>query len=184
MLANRPSLIYLYLSLIFNKQEEATSRIDEFLKDFRSKLESMDNETYMEHIVGLAKNKLESFDSMADETSSHWSEITEGRNDFDAHRKEVHCLRSISKQQVLDAYDEWLHPICEQGKPRKRRRMVLHVIGAGEGPASIGRPKIEDEKAVGDEIDRLVELFHASVKRESWGRVTFASPELHRANTV
>ncbi|KAL7536578.1 hypothetical protein ACHAXR_008597 [Thalassiosira sp. AJA248-18] len=164
--------------------DEASSRIEDFLKSFRSDLESMDNETFMEHLVGLAKNKLESFDSMEEETSSHWSEITEGRNDFEAYRKEVLCLRSLSKQQLIAAYDEWLHPLCKKGKPKKRRRMVLHVIGSGDGPASLGRPLIENKKAVGDEIDRLVQLFHSSVKHESWGRVTFGSPDLHRANTV
>lgn len=166
------------------QKDEASSRIDDFLKSFRSELESMDNATFMEHLVGLAKNKLESFDAMDEETGSHWSEIIEGRYDFEAYRKEVQCLRAISKEQLIAAYDEWLHPLCKKGKPKKRRRMVLHVIGSGDGPASLGRPVIEKGKVVGDEIDRLVHQFHASVKHESWGRITFGSPELHRANTV
>jgi len=164
--------------------EAASSRIDDFLKSFRSELESMNNETFMEHLVGLAKNKLESFDSLEDETSSHWSEIIEGRYDFEAYRKEVLCLRSISKDQLIAAYDEWLHPLCKKGKPKKRRRMVVYVIGSGDGPASLGRPVMEKEQVVGDEIDCLVQQFHTSVKHESWGRVAFGSPELHRANTV
>ena len=144
----------------------------------------MDDKTFIEHLVALAKNKLESFDSMADETSSHWSEITEGRYDFEAYRKEVICLRTISKEQLIAAYDEWLYPVCKKGDPNKRRCMVLHIIGSGEGSASFGRPVIEHDKAVGDEIDRFVEQFHTSVKQESWGRITFGSPEFNRANTI
>ncbi|KAL9186105.1 hypothetical protein ACHAXT_005343 [Thalassiosira profunda] len=164
--------------------DEASSRIDLFLKTFRDELVAMSDETFVEQLVGVAKNKLESFDSMEEETGSHWSEITEGRYDYEAYRKEVLCLRSITKDQVLAAYDEWLNPLCINGKPKKRRCMVVHVIGTGEGPPSEGRPVIEDGKAVGDEVDRIVDQFHDAVKRESWGRVTFASPELHRANTV
>ena len=108
----------------------------------------MDNKTFMEHLVGLAKNKLESFDSMEDETASHWAEIKEGRYDFEAYRKEALCLRSISKDQLTAAYDEWLYPMCKDGKPKKRRRMIVHVIGSGEGAASLGRPTIESNKTI------------------------------------
>ena len=146
----------------------------------------MDDITFTEHLVGLAKNKLESFDSLEEETSSHWSEIIEGRYDFEAYRKEVQSLRSISKEDLIDAYDEWLNPLCpKKGKPKKRRRMVVHVVGSGNGPASLGRPVIEKEAAVGDEVDCALQQFHTSVKHESWGRITFgSSPKIHRASTV
>lgn len=164
--------------------EEASSRIDSFLMSFRSELESMSDDIFTEHLVALAKNKLESFDSMEEETDSHWSEMTDGRYDFEAYRKEVHCLRTISKDDLIDAYDKWLHPVCKKGKQNKRRRMVVHVIGSGEGSASFGRPVIDHEKAVGDEIDRVLQQFHTSVKQESWGRIIFGSPELNRSNTT
>ena len=124
----------------------------------------------MEHVVGLAKNKLESFDSMEDETGAHWSEIIEGRYDFEAYRKEVLSLRTLSKDQLLGAYDEWLNPLCKS-KLKKRRRIVLHVIGAGDDAASSGRPVIENNKIVGDVIDALVDEFHNKLKHASWGRV-------------
>lgn len=158
--------------------QEASSRIDDFLNLFRSELESMDDATFMEHLVALAKNKLESFDSLEDETSNHWSEIVEGRYDFEAYRKEVQCLQSISKEELMEAYDAWLSPVCKDDKPKKRRRLVVHVIGSGDGDASIGRPVVENEKAVGDEIDTIIRQFHNSVKHETWGRI------VHRANTM
>ena len=165
-------------------QEEVSLRIDEFLKSFRSDLVAMDNNTYMENLVGLAKNKLEMFDSLEDECSSHWSEIVERRYDWEAHRAEVLTLRCISREKLLHAYDEWFNPVCSTGQPNKRRKMVIHVIGTGEGDASIGRPTVDHSKPVTDAVEDLVKAFHKSVKNETWGRIAFGVAELHRAKTV
>lgn len=151
---------------------ETTTRIDKFLSEFRKELVSMSDESFMEHLVALAKEKLEMFDSMEDETSSHWSEILEGRYDFEGYRKEVQCLRTITKEKLLSAYDDWLHPVCHKGKPKKRRRVVFHVIGEG----SSGRPELEDANDVGEVVDGLVRDFHNSVMGETWGKITFAKP--------
>eukprot|EP01082_Thalassiosira_pseudonana_P002309 g2198.t1 g2198 contig11:912012-915958(+) len=164
--------------------EEASNRIDTFLQQFRSELASMDNTTYLEHLAGLAKNKLEMFDSLEDECSSHWSEIVERRYDWEAHRAEVLTLRCISREKLLHAYDEWFNPVCSTGQPNKRRKMVIHVIGTGEGDASIGRPTVDHSKPVTDAVEDLVKAFHKSVKNETWGRIAFGVAELHRAKTV
>ena len=158
-------------------QEEASNRIDEFLKSFRSELESMDETTFMEHLVSVAKNKLESFDSIAEETSSHWSEIIEGRYEFDASRREVQCLKTITKEQVIAAFDEWLNPLRSNGQPNKRRRLIVHVIGSGDGAASLDRPLLDKGVVVGDEIDRIVQQFHTSIKHDNWGKISFESPK-------
>ena len=150
--------------------DETSSRIDDFLSSFRSELQSMDRQTFMEHLVALAKNKLESYESLEEETSCYWSEIIECRHDYEAYRKEVQCLKTITKEQVVKAFDDWLYPLCKEGKPAKRRRVVIQVIGSGDGPHSLGRPVIENER-VGDEIDRIVQQFHHAVKHETWGRI-------------
>ncbi|KAL7498190.1 hypothetical protein ACHAWT_006084 [Skeletonema menzelii] len=147
--------------------DEASARVDRFLGEFRTQLESMSDESFMEHLVSLAKEKLEMFDSMADECGSHWSEICEGRYLFEGHRQEVQCLKTVTKESLLVAYDKWLHPVCGKGKPKKRRRVVFHVIGKG----NIFRP--DDPSEVGEHIDGLVRDFHNSVKGETWGKITF-----------
>jgi secreted Zn-dependent insulinase-like peptidase len=147
---------------------ETNSRIDDFLSSFRSELESMDRDTFVEHLVAIAKRKLEGFDSLEEETSSHWSEIVERRYDFEAYRKEVQCLRTLTMDEVIKAYDDWLLPVCKQeGKPTKRRRLVIQVIGSGDGANSLGRPLVESD-GTGDYIDGLVEDFHHSVNHETW----------------
>ena len=148
---------------------ETNTRIDDFLSSFRSELESMDGDTFMEHLVAIAKRKLEGFDSLEEETSSHWSEIVERRYDFEAYRKEVQCLRTLTKDEVITAYDDWLLPVCQkEGKPTKRRRLVIQVIGSGDGANSLGRPVVESDGTVGDYIDGLVEKFHHSINHETW----------------
>jgi len=131
----------------------------------------MDDETYMQHLVSVAMNKLEGFDSMTEETSSHWSEIVEGRYEFEAFRKEVLCLKGTTKEQLLSAFDEWLNPVCSQGLPKKRRRLIVNVIGSGEGASSDDRPKLGGDTAVGDEVDRVLNEFHTSIKQDSWGKI-------------
>jgi secreted Zn-dependent insulinase-like peptidase len=145
---------------------ETNNRIDDFLSSFRSELESMDRDTFVEHLVAIAKRKLEGFDSLEEETSSHWSEIVERRYDFEAYRKEVQCLRTLTKDEVITAYDDWLLPVCQkEGKPTKRRRLVIQVIGSGDGANSLGRPVVESD---GTGYDGLVEQFHHSVNHETW----------------
>ena len=149
--------------------EETSSRIDEFLASFRSYLESMEEDAFLAQLVSLAQNKLEAFDSLEDECGSYWSEIVEGRYDWEAYRKEVLCLRQIRKDDVLNVYDEWLNPVCGKGRKKKRRKICVHVIGSGEGEASSGRPDFGVDK-VGDRIDDVVAEFHNSAK-ETWGKI-------------
>lgn len=161
---------------------DVRERIDNFLEQYRLELMAMSNETYMEHLVSLAKNKLEMFDSLEDECDSHWSEIIEGRYDFESHREEVHCLRSITKERLLEAYSFWLAPFCNKGLQKKRRGMAFHIIGSGDGEVSKGRPSIDNLKTVGEQVDDLVTHFHAHTK-DTWGKISFGASSLHRANT-
>lgn len=160
--------------------DEVVNRINNFITHFRSELDCMSNEVYMEHLIGLAKNKLEMFDSLEDECGWYWSEITEGRFDFEAHREEVHCLRSITKERLIDAYDRWFMPVCEKGVQKRRRGLVFQVIGSGDGDVSKGRPPTDPAANVGLQVDGMVTQFHATNK-DTFGRITFGS--LKRANT-
>jgi hypothetical protein len=164
------------------KSSDAVKKcIDDFLIQYRSELLAMKNDTFMAHLAGLAKNKLESFDSLEEECSNYWSEISEGRYDFDVHREEVHCLRSITKEKMMSAYDSWIAPVCEKGFQRKRRGMVFHVIGSGDGAVSEGRPRVSHVKPVGEQVDDLVTQFHEQAK-DTWGRIMFGNA-IKRANT-
>lgn len=79
-------------------------------------------------------------------------------------RDEAICLRNISKEDVLKAFDEWLNP------DKKRRMLVVQVIGNGETDASVGRPSVEHDQ-VGEFAIEQVTKFRASCKNQTWGRI-------------
>ena len=147
-------------------------RIDKFLSDYRQELNGMKEDDFMEQVVGLAKNKLDMFNSLTEECNALWGEIRDGRYDFQIHRNEAVFLRSVTKKRVLDAYEEWLSPTSANGTPNKRRMLVVEVIGPSEGPASGARPVV-DESKVREYIDENVRSFQKSVGNETWGKITF-----------
>ena len=146
--------------------QDAADRVEKFLRDFRTVLHEMTSEAFMEHLVGLAKQKLDMFDSLSDETNHLWSEIRDGRYCWQVDREEVLCLRTMTKEQVLAAYDKWLYPDTKSG----RRMLVIQVISSCEGPASQGRPDVAPE-AIGDFIDGCVENFHKQCKHQTFGKI-------------
>ena len=79
-------------------------------------------------------------------------------------RDEAICLGTISKEDVLKSFDEWLHP------EKKRRMLVVQVIGNGETASSTGRPAI-DQDSYGDYALEQITKFRASCKNQTWGRI-------------
>ena len=144
--------------------QEIQDRIDRFILEFRQTLVDMNSETFMGHMVGLAKDKLNMFNSLSEATSSLWGEIRDGRYLWESDREEVVCLKSITKDEVLKAYDEWLSP-----ENSKRRQVIVKVV-ASEGPASAGRPDVQCEDAESHN-DSCVDSFHAFCKHQTFGRI-------------
>uniref|UniRef100_A0A7S3Q5Z2 Insulysin n=1 Tax=Chaetoceros debilis TaxID=122233 RepID=A0A7S3Q5Z2_9STRA len=150
--------------------DEVTARIDKFIAEYRSELVSMKPETFMEHVVGLAKDKLQRFNSLEEEAGSLWAEIVEGRYDFEVHRNEAEVLRQLSKENLIETFDKYLLPPAPSTTPpppssdtnpststgangkkkRKKkkaagnfpRKLTVKVIGTAEGEASKGRPDV------------------------------------------
>jgi nardilysin len=150
------------VSLLF--KAEATDQIDRFLTDYRAVLEKMSPESFLEHLIGLVKQKLDMFNSLSEETDTLWGEIYDARYDWQIHRNEAICLRNVTKQQVLEAYDRWLLP------GQKRRMVVVQIIGSGETAVSHGRPDV-DIAEHGAYADQLVEDFHKFCKGQTWGKI-------------
>lgn len=124
----------------------------------------MSSEDFLEHLVGLVKQKLDMFNSLSEETDSLWGEICDGRYDWQVHRNEALCLRNVTKKDVLEAYDTWLLP------GRKRRTVVVQVIGSGDSSVSRGRPDVEVSR-LGQYADDLVQEFHKFTKGQTWGKI-------------
>lgn len=97
-------------------------------------------------------------------TDSFWTEIRDGRYHWEIWRDEAIALRSISKDDCLAAFDEWLHP------EKKRKMLVVQVIGNGDTEAARGRPSVEPSQ-IGEYALEKVNQFRSSCKRQTWGRI-------------
>lgn len=143
---------------------EATERLERFLIDFRKVLEEMPPSTFAEQVASLAKNKLQMFNSLAEESSSYWSEITAGRYDWEVYRNEALELRGIKQENAVAAYEKWLL----SGTESNRRRLAMHIIGSGVA-VSLDRPKNVSLDVAKAEVDKKVAAYHALCNQETWG---------------
>jgi len=145
--------------------DEVSERIEKFLTDFRADLVEMSNETFFEHVVSLAKDKLQMWNSLEEETGSLWAEIAENRYDFEVHRNEASALKTITKSDLLKVFDKYLSPDHE-----KRRKLEVHAIGTSEGLASSGRPCVGPDENVGEIIDEQLNAYR-KIASKTWGTI-------------
>lgn len=125
----------------------------------------MPDDEYLDYLIGLVNEKLDMFDSLADECDFYWKEIRDGCFEWQGWRDEAACLVEITKEEVIEAYDKWLNP----DQDHRRQVLALQVIGTGRGAVSRARPKVEGE--LGDYIDAQVRAFRDRCKDQIWGRV-------------
>lgn len=146
------------------------ARIDRFIVEYRKELENMTQERFMENLVGLAKNKLLMSSSLSDECDGFWAEITDYRYDWQVKLNEILALRRMTKEDVMTKYDEWLMPTCSKGKTKQRRAIAVQVIGAQDGPSSIGRPLVDTSDASAF-IEDEISAFHKLAGDATWGKI-------------
>ncbi len=146
--------------------KEADDRIEKFIVEFRKTIVDMEQADFVHHLVALAKQKLDMFNSLQEETNHYWSEIRDGRYIWDVERQEVMCLKSFTKEETLKAYDEWLSP-----SSTTRRRVAIQVISS-DGDASAGRPQVDANIDVSDYNDECVKEFRTKhCKNQTYGRI-------------
>ena len=155
---------------------EASDRINQFLIDIRSQLVSMTTDTFMETLVGLAKMKLQMFNSLEEECSHLWSEIIEKRYNWESYRDEVIVLRSLTKNDVLQAFDDWLSPFeLESKKKQKRRQLIVQVIGnTSEMESEANNDTNDDTMTLVErriQVDKAVSNYHQFAKNNTWGKI-------------
>jgi nardilysin len=158
--------MYFHVVTSCKSAQDTEDRLDKFIGDFRQILVDMKPSDFVHHLVALAKQKLEMFSSLGEETDHYWSEIRDGRYLWSVEREEVVYLRSFTKEDVLKAYDEWLAP-----ESKTRRRLAIQVISS-EGDASVGRPEIEKDINVSAFNDQCIKEFHSKhCKNQTFGRI-------------
>mmetsp|Transcript_8221 Transcript_8221/g.12707 ORF Transcript_8221/g.12707 Transcript_8221/m.12707 type:complete len:132 (+) Transcript_8221:1245-1640(+) len=129
----------------------------------------MKEEEFMENLVGVAKTKLQMFNSLEEECNHLWEEISNYRCEWDIYRNEVICLRSITKDDLIKGFDKWFLPAAS-GNKKARRKLVVQVIGSGDGPSSVNRPVVETEH-VASYIDEKIQEVYKEAGCKTWGKI-------------
>jgi len=144
--------------------EEVDARIEKFLIDFRQTLLDMTRDDYLEHMNGLAKQKLDAFNSLSEQTGHYWSEIRVGRYQFQVELDEVLALRGMSQEQALEAYDKWLYP---KGSGT-RRRFSVNVVSVD---SLISENPHLSQEGCSDFNDERVKVFQEICKNQAFSQV-------------
>ncbi|CAM9645016.1 unnamed protein product [Chrysoparadoxa australica] len=86
------------------------SRVIAFLTSFADRLRDMTDSEIETGKTSLSKTKLQKDNNLGEESSRHWDEITKQRYCFHCHRHEAAGVLLVSKEQLCQAYQDWLKP--------------------------------------------------------------------------
>lgn len=145
--------------------KEIEERIETFLVDFREILSKMSRDEFLANKNGLAKQKLEAFNSLSEQNGHFWSEIRDGRYQFQVELDEVLALRGISQSQALEAYDKWLYP---KGSGMTRRRFSVNVVSVDSLVSD--NPNLSQESC-SDFNDERIKIFQETCMNQTFGQV-------------
>ncbi len=137
--------------------EKITSSMLTFLDSVRDKLlvplSSLDIELY---VKGLVDRRLEPDKQLAVEVTRNWSEIAYGRFQFDRLQAEVSALLDISKDDILEFWDELYNSessriLVTEIVPRFGQASSKEPALSGNGGKLLGINDIDSLRAAGEE---------------------------------
>jgi len=113
--------------------KQCEERLELFVDELRVELTKMKMEDFKDNVIGLAKNKLQMWNSLSEQTSHIWGEIVERSYRYEVLRDEVISLKSIVKDDLYPVYEKWF--MKQHGK---RKCFAVHIVGAKEMEAGGG----------------------------------------------
>ncbi|XP_050296511.1 insulin-degrading enzyme [Anthonomus grandis grandis] len=105
-------------------------RIEEFLKGMRTYIDEMTEEEFLRHREALAAHRLEKPKQLSAQTNQFWGEITSQQYHFNRAESEVAFLRTLTKTDILDFYEDML-----KNNANRRKKLSVHVVSTAEGGA-------------------------------------------------
>lgn len=114
-------------SITVNSQESKFSvdhvddRIENFCRELPGNIEAMPDDHFNAIKVSLSKIKLHEDNKLSEEVVRNWAEITSDEYEFDRNQKEVDCLATITKEQLLEFY--------RNHSGDNERKLSVQVIG-------------------------------------------------------
>uniref|UniRef100_A0AAR5Q891 Insulin-degrading enzyme n=1 Tax=Dendroctonus ponderosae TaxID=77166 RepID=A0AAR5Q891_DENPD len=106
-------------------------RIEEFLKSMQNYIRNKDSRSFR-HREALAAHRLEKPKQLAALTNQFWVEITSQQYHFNRAEDEVAYLRTLTKSDVLDFYQDQL-----MDEAKRRKKLAVRVISTAEGGAGV-----------------------------------------------
>lgn len=99
----------------------------------------MSEEEFLKHKEALKAAKLEKPKRLSSQYLQYINEISLQQYHFDRSEKEVEILASITKDQVLDYYKDFIAP-----NTRSQRSILIHIVS---NPENIEHVEIPEEEA-------------------------------------
>ncbi|KAK0408320.1 hypothetical protein QR680_003887 [Steinernema hermaphroditum] len=130
-----------------NDPKYVEERIEAFLKNFRETLVEMSPEDYQKHVDALAVSRLEKPKYIRQCFQELWSEIDSRQYSFKRAEIEVEELRKITKEDLLQFYDEKIAAGSE--KRQKISIRIYSTVKKGEGEE---KKEASDEEQGGQKI--------------------------------
>ena len=123
--------------------KECSDRIDKFVGSFLDDvLGKMKDEEFLENMVGLARNKLSSWNMLSEYSGHLYEEILSYRGSFETLREEVIALKSLTRGKVAKFF------ASNCSSPGSSRVMKVWVCGEGGG-VTRRRSREDVEKDIG-----------------------------------
>ncbi|CAD6233778.1 GSCOCG00007274001-RA-CDS [Cotesia congregata] len=113
-------------------------RIEAFIHSVQDRIVNMSEDEFNRHKTSLANQRLEKPKKMTTLSAIFWSEITNQQYNFDRANIEVAYLRTITKSQILDFYNETIK------QSPQRRKLSLHVVSTAPGGAGFTEKSSEE----------------------------------------
>lgn len=112
-------------SITVNSQENKHSadhveeRIEAFRTEMMNILQNTSDEDFQQVLSSLIKIKLVADNELKDEVSRNWGEITCEEYIFDRHKREVECLKTFTKDTILE--------FCTKNEAENFRKLSVQV---------------------------------------------------------
>lgn len=112
-------------------------RIEAFIHSIRELLDNLSEKEFSEHVDSLVTKILEKPKKLQTEVDKYWIEICSQQYQFDRAQQNADYLRTLSKKDVVDFYNSFIHVDGLQ-----RSKLAIYVIGknlesCGDAPGDI-----------------------------------------------
>ncbi|KAH8889372.1 ubiquitin carboxyl-terminal hydrolase-like protein [Thozetella sp. PMI_491] len=106
-------------------------RIDSFLETYTETLTGMSESDFDNHKRSLIVRRLEKPKYLDQETSKHWTQISQEYYDFQAAQHDAAQIKSITKEDLVQFYMHYIHP-----SSKHRAKLAIYLVAQAKSDVS------------------------------------------------